>query len=312
MKISIQTGGLVNYRGLEEGYRLIREAGFEAIDWNIDSAWDSSQFKKKQLPHCIFEDSLEDIHSYYREELEVIRKNGLEIWQAHAPFPPYVQGFPELNEYAIGVYKQCIRFCAGAGVRYLVVHGISHSVNDDTQTPESIRRMNLHLYESLIPVLAETELVVCLENLFISHEGHMLEGVCARPEEACGYIDYLNEKAGKECFALCLDTGHLNLVGKRQKPYILELGKRIRALHLHDNGGMQDEHLAPYTGNILWRDVVDGLAEIGYDGSLNFETFRQISPYRMEKEMVPVWLRTIYETGCVFRTRIEAAQGTKM
>ena len=41
MKISVQTGTVVYEYGFEKGYQLIRDAGFEAVDWNIDNLWDA-------------------------------------------------------------------------------------------------------------------------------------------------------------------------------------------------------------------------------------------------------------------------------
>lgn len=304
MEISVQTGGIIRYWGFEEGYRLIRESGFDGIDWNLDHAWERDKLDKKQMEHCIFEDSQEAIMEHYQQELDVIHKYGLQIIQAHAPFPTYIKEFPEFNEYAINICRQCLRFCGNVGIKYLVVHGISLRVDDDTQTPQSVLEMNLHLYESLIPVLQETDVVVCMENLYTSYNGNKIEGICTNSAEAIYYIDYLNHKAGKECFALCLDTGHLNLLGKHQGVYIRQLGSRIKALHLHDNWGSRDDHLAPYTGNIIWKDVVQGLRDVGYSGALSFETFQQVTPERVDLEAVPIWLRTIYEIGDVFRRKI--------
>ena len=53
-------------------------------------------------------------------------------------------------------------------------------------------------------------------------------------------IDRYNSIAGKECFGLCLDMGHLNLLNLDMSWYIPILGKRITALHVHDNDGMVD------------------------------------------------------------------------
>ena len=36
MKISIQTGGVTDRFGVEKGYAMIRAAGFDAVDWNLD------------------------------------------------------------------------------------------------------------------------------------------------------------------------------------------------------------------------------------------------------------------------------------
>lgn len=306
MDISVQTGGLIPNWGLEpeEAYGMIRNAGFDGIDWNLNQAWETMEVRKKILKHCIFEDSLEEIQAHFARELTAIQASGLKIVQAHAPYPSYVKDFPEFLDYAIRIFQQCVRYCGLAGIPYLVIHGIHTLPDDHTQTPESVRQMNLKLYESLIPQLLETDVTVCLENLIYGYRGNMMEGCCANPAEAVWYIDHLNEKAGGECFGFCLDTGHLNLIGRRQGAYIRALGSRIKCLHVNDNRGTGDEHLAPYTGNVVWSEFTEALRETGYTGAMNFETFGQIRPEKADWETVPIWLRTICRIGEVFRSKI--------
>ena len=43
MKLCIQTESLVHDLGYEAAYRTIREAGFEAVDWNLNTAWSFKQ-----------------------------------------------------------------------------------------------------------------------------------------------------------------------------------------------------------------------------------------------------------------------------
>lgn len=279
---------------------MIREAGFDGIDWGIDEAWERTAIQQGRFTPCIFERPLEEVFAYYQEQLAEIERNGLVLYQAHAPFPPYVKGFPELTDYAIGIYRQCIRFCAAVGIDRLVIHGISRALDDPGQTRESVEEMNLRIYQSLIPVLRECRVVVCLENLFTRYGRQIIEGACCDPWQTGAFIDRLNEEAGRECFGFCVDTGHLNILGKNQEEYILALGSRVKAVHLHDNWGDDDRHLAPYAGNVRWREVMGALRKIGYRGNLNFETHQQVSLSRVDREMVPVWLRTIHETGRVF------------
>ncbi|MBQ8813862.1 MAG: sugar phosphate isomerase/epimerase [Lachnospiraceae bacterium] len=306
MELCIQTGGLLRHWGEEISCEMIRDAGFKYVDWNFTSAWNKDKVRSGLLERDIFECSQEEIHAHFQKTLDTLRVNGLEPIQAHAPFPPYVPGAPEFVDRAIEIYKNCIRYCDSVGVKYLVIHGISLELTDYTQSPESIHRLNHHLYESLIPVLCETEVIVCLENLFTRQGKQIIEGTCSVADEAIAYIDRFNALAGKECFGLCLDTGHLNLLGKNQAAYIRALGKRIKALHVHDNNGVDDEHRAPYTGTIIWKDVIGALKEVGYEGVFNFETFGQVAPKRgIDLEVVPIWLRTICDIGLVFKKWME-------
>ncbi len=306
MEICIQTADVVDVLGFEKGYEAIRSAGFTAIDWNLDHAWKYAQLRDGNYRgKCIMEQPLDKVIEYYDEELSVIRKNGLKISQAHAPFPAYFPGRPDVLEYAVDVYKRNIEYCDHAECGYLIIHGISHEASDRENTPKDIDDLNMKLYESLIPVLLKCKVTVCLENLFIGGRG-ICEGICADPYQAVRYIDSLNEKAGKEVFAFCLDIGHLNILKKDLRTYIPILGKRIKTLHIHDNDGRNDLHMAPLTGTVDWNEFCMQLNQIGYDGDLDFETFNQTNiAMRTDKELLTPWIELICRTGEVFRRKIQ-------
>lgn len=307
MKLSIQTGGILEFYSYDKAYALIADTGFEAIDWNIDQACPSGNLRNLTYEGtCIFEKPLDEVKAYYEEELNAIRKHDLTITQAHAPFPAYVPGHPEVLEYSIKIYKRCIEFCDYAGCKNLIVHGISLPYSDVNNTPEDIDALNMRLYESLIPTLLQHNVTVCLENLFTSDNGLIVEGTCADAHEAVRYIDTLNEKAGREVFGFCLDFGHLQILGKNPRTYIPILGKRIKALHIHDNDGRTDLHQAPLAGKLHWDVYCDCLRQIGYDGDLSFETFAQTAKaFNTYPELLPVWLEMIAKTGKIFRKHIQ-------
>jgi len=306
MRICVQDSGLENKFGTEKGYALIAQAGFTAIDWNIDRALPGSAIvNPESRGSCIFEKPLEEVIAYYEEQLSVIRKNGLTISQAHAPFPAYSFTCPEVLDYMIEIYKRCIELCDYVGCKYLIVHPISLIPDDTVNTPESVEKLNMHLYESLIPTLLRNHVIVCLENMF-GVKGLPVEAACSDAHEVVRYIDTLNAKAGREVFGFCVDTGHLQLLRKDFRTFIPILGKRIKCLHIHDNDGQSDAHRAPMTGRTNWKHVCDALREIGYDGDLSFETCSQVtSVSAFDEELVFPWLCLIAKTGECFRKHIQ-------
>ena len=310
MDICVQTGDVVVDFGFEKGYKMIREAGFEAVDWNIDHALSRATLTNAtELQNiCIFEKPLSEVLAYYEPQLKEIRKNGLKISQAHAPFPAYLPGRDDILEFCIRMYNRAIELCDAVGCQNLVIHGITLAKTEKEakgDTPERIKELNMRLYSGLIDTLKRTNVTVCLENLFSGAPFNTFyEGVCSNPYEAVQYIDTLNAMAGKECFGLCLDTGHLNLLGKRFYTYVPILGKRIKCLHIHDNDGRYDNHLAPYSGTIQWKEFIEEMKKIGYDHDLSFETFRQTRLTTVDPELVPTFLGLIYEIGAFFRKKL--------
>ena len=293
MKLCVQSGTVVFEQGYEKGYALFREAGFEAIDWNIDVDFDRKKVTSGIFEGAsLFEKPIEEIIAHYADEVAILKSNGLVLSQAHAPFPAYVHTCPDMLDYTIEIYKKCIELCAHYECRNLVIHGISLTPNDKINTPATIDALNMKLYESLIPTLlkADGKVIVCLENLFSGKGKNFCEGTCSDPHQAV--------------FGFCLDTGHINLLQKDFRTYIPLLGKRIKALHIHDNDGMADAHLAPYTGSIDWKAFYTALREIGYDGDLDFETFAQTRKERLDAELVPSYLKLIADCGVFFRKKI--------
>ena len=308
MKLCIQTAGIPYDFGMREGYRMIRDAGFEAVDWNIDMQLTNDSMKKHTYAGNVFEKSLDEMLAFYADHLDGIRSAGLTISQAHAPFNFYNNDpdGPSL-EYMSKIYQNVILLCDAVGCKNVVIHGATRGRND-SHTNAEMEEINRWMYTSLIPTLQKTDVVVCLENLF-SSKGGLVAGHCSNPYEAAKLIDELNEAAGKECFGLCLDTGHLNLLSIDPRSYMPILGKRIKALHIHDNDGISDIHKAPYTGTLDWKVFYEQLAAIGYEGDLAFETFRQTEVNVIgDREMVMPWMKMIAEIGTFFRKQIQKSQ----
>ena len=307
MKIGIQSGTFVKEFGAEKAYKIYADVGFETIDLNLDTGLPSKLINGLKFEEHAFANSVDDVEKFFSEEYAEIKKNGFEVSQAHAPFPAYVAGKPESLDYMIEVYKKCILYCDRIGCKNLVVHGITLTRKDRINTPDTINELNDKLYISIIPTLLETNVTVCLENLF-GGAGGVISGVCSNPYEAVEMIDRYNAMAGKECFGLCLDTGHLNLLNLDMRWYIPILGKRIKALHIHDNDGVGDRHKAPYTGTLVWKDFYTALKAVGYDGDLSFETFKQTSRAEVDDELIIPWLELIHKIGQHFKKKIEGTE----
>ena len=75
---------------------------------------------------------------------------------------------------------------------------------------------------------------------------------------------------------LHLDIGHAN-IGSGRRSHTASLveryGDRLRHVHLSDNKGRSDDHLAIGAGTIEWRRELRTLKASGYDGTMTLETF---------------------------------------
>ena len=307
LAISVQTGDWFDELfggepGADAGFAFIKNCGFDTLDLNMDHALNPGLIEKGVSTE--FSDrSLEQMLEYYRPVKEAAEKHGITIAMAHAIFPLHSIKCPEFDEYLVELLIKQFAVCGYLGIPNLVVHPI-------TLADRKLEwEMNMKLYPALIPYAKKYGVTICLENMFAWIGSHGVRRACADADEACRYIDTLNNMAGEDLFGFCYDVGHANLLGCNIYEDLKTLGKRVTVLHIHENDGWMDRHCIPYTykaaGNKMntdWEGFLNGLKEIGYEGPLNFETFASLK--EVPTELVPEMLKLINSIGKYFRSRL--------
>ncbi|MBR6570854.1 MAG: sugar phosphate isomerase/epimerase [Clostridia bacterium] len=299
-KIGVQTGALREIFGIEKTYQMVKEAGFDAVDVNLDHLLVGSQIRKgEHVP--VFDTQGEEMLAYFKPWKDAAEKYGIDNYQAHAPFPSCI---PEpsngYNDYMLDVLNKTIEGCAYIGCHRLIIHPFFLGYECQLE-PQAEWDLNIHSYSQLIPAAKKHGVTICLENMFSSFRGKRYEACCSDITKACRYIDALNEIAGERVFAFCLDTGHLLLLGKDIKNAMIQLGDRIECFHVHDNNSVEDQHLPPYFGKLDWVRFVEGLKAIGFNKTLSFETYNILT--YIDLKLAPTILRYIADCGRCFAQR---------
>jgi len=70
---------------------------------------------------------------------------------------------------------------------------------------------------------------------------------------------------------LCYDSGHDYIWSPSPYKILEKYKERLFAIHLHDNMGQNDDHLAPGEGRINWDIVRAGIENTVYPGSYTLE-----------------------------------------
>lgn len=308
LKISVQTGDWYDElfdgdKGAESAFAFIKSCGFETLDYNLDHTLSGQQIIGGTL-NDFYDASVEELLERYRSVKEAMNHHGISFGQAHAPFPLYVEGKDAVNDYLIQVVEKECAICQYLECPALVVHPYS------CEDKEKEKEINLAMYRKMIPAGKKYGVKLCLENMFRFDNGHAVAGACGEASEACWYIDTLNEEAGEDIFGYCFDVGHANISSRNIRHELRTLGSRLTILHIHDNDGLWDLHLLPYTQHVNnyrlstdWNGFIEGLREIHYEGTLNFETFASLK--HIPKELIPAMLRLAAEIGTYFKKKIE-------
>lgn len=294
MTLSTQTGVTDRAFGVEESYKMISTAGFTAIDFLLSEKaipWNEGFFTN------VISSEFTDF--FNKKHLQA-RSYGLEIIQTHAPYRRPFQYDKEGYEMVLKQTERAIYATSLLHSPYIVAHPILHPDFNNGQNREQGIEANIRFFGKLVPVLKETGVKMCIENLYFGEqESAKLPNICSDGDSLAEVIDTLNEAHGKY-FSACLDTGHALISGNDPTKMVKRLGSRITTLHIHDSRGILDDHLSPGCGIIDWQSFLKALGEAGYQGTFNFEVdnyfYDFLKPY-FDKTVMYDAIRLLYTLG---------------
>ncbi len=183
------------------------------------------------------------------------------------------------------------------GVKWLVQHPSDFNA-DPAYDFEKTKRYNIRYWTPFVELANKHHVGVAFENLYQS--GHH-QRYCSEVDELIDFIDCFH---GAQVGA-CWDTGHAAVAGQRQGDAIRKLGKRLKAMHIHDNHQQPkgDEHLMPYCGTLDWDEILSAVADVGYEGNFSFEV--KEPTWSMPPEMSAEMLRFLHRLGEYMVKRME-------
>jgi len=182
---------------------------------------------------------------------EVVESTGLGI-TVHAPYGDL--NLATLNhpiwEESVSQISSCIEYAAEFTTRVTIHPGYLSPVGK--LLPESAWKNQKEALRLIGNVASGCGVLACLENMI-----GVREFLCQRPFELAGMTE------GIEGIGMTIDFGHANTVGL-VKEFLPLLGSASH-IHLHDNHGFSDEHLALGEGTIDW-ELVGSAVKTGYSG----------------------------------------------
>ena len=167
------------------------------------------------------------------------------------------------------------------GVKRFVVHP-ANLTRLPLYNAKKNKDYNIEFLSPFAEAAKNAGLTLAIENM-VDFRGNRRRYCGGEAEELMELVDSFNDEA----VGICVDTGHANLAGLHAGELIRLFGKRVCALHINDNFGKEDLHLAPFEGTVDWTDVVNALRDIGYSDSFSFE----LSMSRKPKESFGIWLK---------------------
>ncbi|MCX7014209.1 MAG: sugar phosphate isomerase/epimerase [Candidatus Sumerlaeota bacterium] len=154
--------------------------------------------------------------------------------------------------------KRWLDLYVALGIRSAVIHPGGNHLKIRGADPRILRERRARSFGILADHVKGTPVTLCIENTHWTNTAYELRSII--------------DAVGGPNLAICLDTGHLHQGRGRQREFILAAGKHLKAIHVADNEGQDDQHLMPFgKGSVNWQEVVAALKEIRFAGPFNLE-----------------------------------------
>jgi len=192
------------------------------------------------------------LNGEWAERLSLYREApALRLVSVHGPFLDLNPTSPEpgVAELTRARYLLAVRIAGELGAGRLVLHT---QFNANLRLPRYPARWveeNVRFWSGLLPVLEAARVTVTLENMW---------------DPCPDYIAELLDRVASPHLAACLDVGHAHLFSRVPvRQWVRALGPHLVHVHLSDNSGGWDEHLAVGDGSVDFEAFFAALAEDG-------------------------------------------------
>jgi len=199
-----------------------------------------------------------------RELLELKRSYSLN-YVIHAPYDGINISTPQrsLRRAALKLIEASMRSAQYLDARLIVLHSGFKSPLDFIK-PKTTWNIFLNVLKKIDKLANDLDVYVGVENM--PSGGNALIESC---DEALVLIE---EVQALERIGLTLDVGHSNTVSAYEaRNYLLKASDHLFHLHVHDNNGKRDEHLAVGSGTINWASIIPLMKRLKLLGGLSIE-----------------------------------------
>jgi sugar phosphate isomerase/epimerase len=245
------------------------------VPWRQIDHWLPQLFERQLQPEIGFLG--EDFDSLDSAALERVAAElsqaGLAV-SVHAPFMDLNPGAldPIIREATLRRLKQALAAARQLKARLIVIHPGYDNWHYDHQ-PQLWLDQAVPFFRELLPAIEQSGAQVGIENIFESRPETLVQLITALAHPLCGY---------------CFDVGHWHLFADnpRMEDWLSALDDKLYHLHLHDNNGQMDQHLALGQGTIDFTQLNDYLRDFPGNPRMTLEAHR-LADLELSLEALP-------------------------
>ncbi len=259
-----------------EAVHRLANAGFDCVEFNL------SDYVSRDSPLAGegWLDWIEGISN-------AVKEMNMRVSQVHAPIYRAL-GDHEMDEHLDLMTERMFLACEIMQIPYAVFHPRFKREGFLLKNAFETKKWNIDWFSAWSERASESNVSIAIENLFDFWDD---PGYCT---DAYTILDLI-EGVNQDNVYACLDTGHAWIAKNDPSDFARELGSRLKVLHIHDNLGSEDQHVAPFVGTIDWPKFMKTLKEIDYSGVFSLEIHHYIQ--RMPSEIIDDAVRMAYGIG---------------
>ena len=263
-----------------EAVKCYRNTGFRYLDYSFYTV-----LQRENSPY------LEESDRFWKAEVMETARAAQEcsftFVQAHTPAYNPLGNFDHAR--CMRAVHRSVEACGLLQIPNAVIH--------TSYSPRHRYKRDQHAYfeynrEFLSPLLETAEkygVTLCFEN---STSGNMKD--LYFPRSAAEMNEFAAFMGNHPLLKCCWDTGHALMENLDQYAELTALKENLRAVHIHDNNGSADLHLAPFCGKLHLDSILRALADMKFQGCFTFEADNFMNSSRQENtplKQLPAELR---------------------
>ena len=258
MELSISTNVIFERKNgydtdIERTIKLCSKAGYKILDFCFHdlTRFDSPIFT-------------ENWKNYFKSLRKLADELDIKFKQGHSVVYDFCNPNIDHKLYK-DLTEKCIIGAEILGVEWLVVHP-----STDFSVPDYIHKSklnNIDYFKKLVSFASKHNVKIAVENMWDLHIAPK-RLYCTSIEELIDLVDSVNG------LGICFDVEHAAIMEMNQIECMKLIGNRLKVLHVSDYLNVKDIHLLPYMGKSNWKEIMEGLRIVNYDGLFNFEIHR--------------------------------------
>jgi sugar phosphate isomerase/epimerase len=285
MKLSTSTNILLQRpdgtkASIESSVKACAKAGYKVLDLNF---YDCASFQ--------FDFIKENWKSWIWDLKKLSNDLGIEFSQAHSSFYNFCDTDVAEREFWEETVRRSILCAEIMDIPWVVIHA-GTAFDAENYRMESLKR-NLEYFKGFLDFSASHNVGIAIENLWDLNI-RPRRRYTANAEELMELVGMCREFAGP-WVGTCWDFEHADIMGQSQRDGLLRLGDTLKAVHVSEQTGMDNDHILPFFGNIDWKEIMGLLRQINYQGDFTYEVHRYMK--RIPDDLVDAALKYSIKVG---------------